>query len=419
MSIGGGIMVRRDRVRVAIWHNLPSGGGKRQLHSHVRGLLSRGHHVEAWCPDSADRAFLPLGELIREHVLPLAPKVRPRWYDSVRPLWQVSEMMEALDRHYRQCAAEIAQLGFDVLYANACMFLRTCGLPQYLKLPSALYLGEPYRWFYEAMPELPWIAPRPLTASLNGAWRFIYNHGLLSGMRSQALTERDQARSFDRVLVNSLFSRENVLRIYNLESRVCRLGIDTGQHRPTGAPKEDFLIGVGTVYYGKGIDRALRAIAALPPARRLPLVWIANAVNPEEMGRVAELAGALGVALDVRVRVSDEEVVSLMSRARAMVYAPRLEPFGLAPLEANACGTAVVGIAEGGVRESIRDGVNGILVESDEPAAWADALGRLLDPATSVELGARARQHVIDHWGLERATDNIDAALCDVAARRA
>ena len=59
-------------MRIAVWHNLPSGGGKRALHDHVRGLLGRGHTIEAWCPSTADPDYLPLSELIPEHVLPLA-----------------------------------------------------------------------------------------------------------------------------------------------------------------------------------------------------------------------------------------------------------------------------------------------------------------------------------------------------------
>jgi glycosyltransferase involved in cell wall biosynthesis len=59
-----------------------------------------------------------------------------------------------------------------------------------------------------------------------------------------------------------------------------------------------------------------------------------------------------------RWRFSDENIVELLNRAAVMVYSARLEPFGLAPLEANACATPVVAVAEGGVRESIRNGVN-------------------------------------------------------------
>src|SRR6476620_3082634 len=74
-------------MRIAIWYNLPSGGAKRALYRHVRGLLERGHEVEAWCPPSANRDFLPLADLIPEHVRPLDGAVdASRYAHSSRPL---------------------------------------------------------------------------------------------------------------------------------------------------------------------------------------------------------------------------------------------------------------------------------------------------------------------------------------------
>jgi len=57
------------------------------------------------------------------------------------------------------------------------------------------------------------------------------------------------------------------------------------------------------------------------------------------------------------------------------LYAPRLEPVRYAPLEANACELPVVGVAEGGLRETIVDGVNGLLV--DPPVALAEGIERI------------------------------------------
>src|SRR6476660_8489805 len=58
-------------MRIAIWHNLPSGGGKRALYNQIRGFLKRGHEVESWCPPTADQKYFPFGEIIPEHVMPL------------------------------------------------------------------------------------------------------------------------------------------------------------------------------------------------------------------------------------------------------------------------------------------------------------------------------------------------------------
>ena len=57
-------------MKIAVWHNLPSGGGKRSLYYHVKGLIERGHTVESWCPSTADRTYLPLDDLITEHIIP-------------------------------------------------------------------------------------------------------------------------------------------------------------------------------------------------------------------------------------------------------------------------------------------------------------------------------------------------------------
>lgn len=403
-------------MRIAIWHNLPSGGGKRQLYNHVKGLLERGHYVESWCPDSADQAFLPMSALIKENVRPLRKRAG-HYHDAVRPLKVVREIIAVLDEHCRACAHEINQQGFDLLYANACMYLRTSAIAQYVALPSAQYLGEPYRWFYEALPDLPWIAPMSLGFSPRGVMDFIANHLKLSGIRIQAHMEREYARRFDRILVNSLYSRESVLRAYNLEPLICPLGVDVEKYRSTGEAKEDFVLGVGTIYYGKGVDRAIRAVAELPAARRPRLVWIGN--GSWKLEELEQLAGSLGVAFEARQNIPDAEVISLMSRARAMVYPPRLEPFGLAPLEANACETVVAGIAEGGVRESIVDGVNGFLVPQDDPRLLAGAIQKILElPDGAAEMGRRARRHVVEHWSLERGTNQIDSILTAIASQR-
>ena len=58
-------------MKIAVWHNLPSGGGKRALYDHVSGLVARGHEVEVWAPPTAHREYLPLGRIVREHIVPL------------------------------------------------------------------------------------------------------------------------------------------------------------------------------------------------------------------------------------------------------------------------------------------------------------------------------------------------------------
>jgi glycosyltransferase involved in cell wall biosynthesis len=119
------------------------------------------------------------------------------------------------------------------------------------------------------------------------------------------------------------------------------------------------------------------------------------------------------------MRVSDDELRDTLSRALALVYAPRLEPFGLAPLEANACGLPAIAVAEGGVRETVEDGVNGILVEP-EPPAMARAIERLRDdPALAQRLGANAYQIVRERWSLPAAIDRLETRFAETIDQNA
>jgi glycosyltransferase involved in cell wall biosynthesis len=101
-----------------------------------------------------------------------------------------------------------------------------------------------------------------------------------------------------------------------------------------------------------------------------------------------------------------------------MVYTPRLEPFGLAAIDAAACGLPVVAVAEGGVRETVVDELTGFLVENDARAI-AVAVERILsDPELARRLGASARTNVEKHWTLSAATDRIEKALAAVAGAK-
>jgi glycosyltransferase involved in cell wall biosynthesis len=405
-------------MKIAVWHNLPSGGGKRQLYYHVKGLAERGHYLESWCPDTANQNFLPLGNIIKENIVPLEIKSnRGISYDILKNSDDMKYLIHMMDRHCQKCAEQINQRDFDILYANSCTFLRTSAISKYINLPSAIYLNEAYRWLYEALPELPWLAPHNLIHEketlINTIEHYLKKKNrLLDGLRIQAREELEYARNFDEILANSIFSRESILKAYNLESKVCYLGVDTEFYKPTGEEKENFVIGVGTIYHGKGIDRAIKALGTIESEKRPALIWIGNGAWADDLKRYKLLAQEFKVDFIPKINILDKEVISLLSRALVMIYTSRLEPFGLAPLEANACGTAVVGIAEGGVKETIKNGINGCLVNEDNPKELAELLLQFVSNSKmAVEWGKQSRKYVEKNWNLELCTANIENCL--------
>lgn len=403
-------------MKIAIWHNLPSGGGKRALFYHVRGLVERGHTVEVWCPPTADQTYLPLKPLVAEHIVPLDWEPRATRNPLAKPLasyHNVIGRMAAIDRHCRQCADAINRGGFDLLFANGCKFFHAAPIGRYVKLPSVLYLQEPYRPLYEALPQLPWLA----IPSAGRMWwrpgyvaRFLRDAIRVQALRIQAREELTSARAFTTILANSLFSRESILRAYGLAANVCYLGVDTSVFQNHAAAREAFVIGLGGFSQAKNIPFVIQALARTS-APRPKLVWVGNANNMAHLEAMQQLAATAGVDFEPLLNVSDQQLVDLLNRAMAMVYAPRLEPFGFAPLEANACGTPVIAVAEGGVRETVIDGVNGLLVDAT-PHAIARAIEYLRDnPDVAHELGAAGRRMVAQRWSLEAAIDRIEQQL--------
>jgi len=409
-------------MKIAVWHNLPSGGGKRALYYHVRGLVGRGHSVEAWCPPMSDRGYLPLNEFIEEHLVPL--DIKPGRLDGLRSRSEMlknelhSELLRevtALNEHCQRCAGEINRGGFDVLLANSSMILGAASIGRYVKTARALYLQEPNRGLYEASPAagLLWTAPpslsKPWMRPHYVAWSLLNEMGIRQ-LRILAREELTNARAFDQILVNSLFSRESVLRAYGLDSKVCYLGIDTelfvNQHRR----REDFVVSLGELASHKGTEFVIRSLATIS-TNRPRLVWIGNNSNKEYAENMKSLAESLGVNFEIRTSIVDSELIEVLNRAAVMAYAPRLEPFGFAPLEANACGLAVVGTAEGGLRETIRDGVNGLLVEHT-PEAMGKAIESLVnDRRYAEELGRNGCELVADRWSVQAAVARLENEL--------
>ena len=89
-------------------------------------------------------------------------------------------------------------------------------------------------------------------------------------------------------------------------------------------------------------------------------------------------------------------------RAAVVCVPSRREGYGMTAREAMAYGRPVVATAVGGLRDALRDGVDGLLVPPGDPAALRAAVERLLgDPTLRARLGAAARERARDAFSAE------------------
>lgn len=163
------------------------------------------------------------------------------------------------------------------------------------------------------------------------------------------------------------------------------------------------LCSVSRVHRFKGHDMVLHALATLPSAMRADFTYLVAGQGPALVDLQA-LANQLGVADQVRWLgfVSEEQLPSLYQAADLFVLTTRetptaqaVEGFGLVFLEAQACGTPVIGTRTGGIPDAVTHGDGGWLIEQDDIDALTENLCKLYaDPTAFAAMGKRARQRV-------------------------
>ena len=120
---------------------------------------------------------------------------------------------------------------------------------------------------------------------------------------------------------------------------------------------------------------------------------------------------ARDLAIDARVCFAgiDPEVQPWLSSTDVFVLPSRSEGMGRVLQEAMASGVAVVASRVGGIPELVQDGVTGLLVDPDDPAALAQAIGVLLDDdALRQKLADAGHRFVADSYSMPGLVSDIE-----------
>jgi glycosyltransferase involved in cell wall biosynthesis len=163
----------------------------------------------------------------------------------------------------------------------------------------------------------------------------------------------------------------------------------------------------------KGFDTMIEALPAIPNAEYV----IVGGPDPEqldadpEVKRLRALAAALGVRDRVRFTgaVARDDLPAVLRSADVVTCTPWYEPRGLVPLEAMACGVAVVASAVGSMLDMVVHDITGLLVPPRQPRAVAEAVSRVLrDSFLRRSLGLAGRDRACARYSWDRvATDTL------------
>ncbi|MEP6572458.1 MAG: N-acetyl-alpha-D-glucosaminyl L-malate synthase BshA [Gemmatimonadota bacterium] len=193
-----------------------------------------------------------------------------------------------------------------------------------------------------------------------------------------AITKFSIERS-DEVTAVSAFLKDETYRAFGCVScdlRVIPNFVNLQEYAPSASPERELapaghkiISHISNFREVKRVKDVVRVFARIRRAMPATLLMIGD--GPERVDAEKEAAD-LGVAEDVRFLGRLDRVASLLQATDLFLLPSQTESFGLAALEAMACGSPVVASRAGGLPEVIEDGVSGIL----EPVGSVEAMGR-------------------------------------------
>jgi glycosyltransferase involved in cell wall biosynthesis len=391
-------------MRIAVFHDLPSGGAKRATFEILKQLY-KNHHIDVFSLSSAEHEFCDLRPLAKAHtVYPYQPSpLFGQPFGRINQLQRYRDLAR-LEAVAKKIAGDIDKRGYDFCWVQPSMWTQAPQVLHHLHTPTIYHLHEPPRHLYDPVIPRPYHQKRRVSEWVNSI------DPLIKLYRAEVTrVDSINTKSADFILANSKFSASNIKEIYSREADVRYLGVDVDLFKPIeGMKKGNFVLSVGAIQPSKGFDFLIEALALIPVTMRPALKVIGNSSNQYEIAYLKKLAWQLEVELDLRTLVTEQELVDSYNQALLFVYAPVREPFGLTPVEAMSCGTAVVGIDEGGVRESVVHGETG-LTAPREAKKFAEAVESLLgDPKKTAFFEENGRQQAVQCWDSKKLTALVE-----------
>lgn len=253
---------------------------------------------------------------------------------------------------------------------------------------SILYLPEPgpiRLLIYLRL--LPIIKPKKLILTLHGS-----DINRLSAFPHRRILFARLINECHRVTVPSEYARQLLVGKFPIADT--KLLVTPGALRAnlnvhtksSNKPYDMFtIITVARIHPRKGQNVMLEAIGALDSniKRRISYRMIGPIIDQRYFNKLNDIIARHGINAEVSGEMNDDELAKMYQKAdlfamTSLPYRHSVEGFGLSYLEASANGIPILAHRTGGVEDAVRDGVNGLLTEPNDPAGLVAALRRLI-----------------------------------------
>lgn len=327
----------------------------------------------------------------REHLLPelLNKNIVNSWADRLPGLRRSFKKFFPL---YPFAFQSFRPVDADVVWISSSGFAKWIRVKETSK--TICYCHTPPRFF--------WNADGYVNAELGNSFAGRNAKVLLAFLRRWDFA---RAQRVDRFVANSRCVQERIWQYYGRASTVIHPPVNVNRFSASAKPENYYLILSRLIGY-KRIDIAIEAFNRL--GEQLVIVG-----DGPDRPRLQSLAGPKICFVGHK---TDAEVKAYLERCRALVF-PGLEDFGIAAVEAQACGRPVIAFGEGGALETIVLGETGLFFDTQT----VDSLGEAVRRSQTIEWSAELIRSNALRFGqevfLEKMRGVIRAAYREMPGR--
>lgn len=363
-------------MKIAFFHELPYGGARRAV-LEFGNELKKKHNVDLYYLDvkrekKAEKIFS------KSKFYKFTPK---DWKGNDWKMKMYKDTLELfrLYKIHKEIAQVIDEGGYDFAFVHGSKFTQAPFILKFLKTKSVYYCQEPLRMVYEDLFDIP----EDLSFG-----KKIYER---INRNNRRIIDKYNAKKANLLLANSKFTQRNIKKYLGFESKVSYMGIDPKIFYPEKIKKEFDILFVGSRDNVDGYSLLIDALRFMKNKSKVR--WL---LSEDEW-------------------IDDDSVMrKLYSSSKILTCLAYKEPFGLLPIEAQACGTVVVAVNEGGYLDTVNPD-SGVLVKRNSREI-AKALDKLLaNKERMKKLSKKSSEEVNKNWTWEiaskRLIENINSEI--------
>jgi glycosyltransferase involved in cell wall biosynthesis len=368
-------------MKIAVFHNLPPGGAKRVLFEQVKAL-SRNHELHFFKLSSTDESFLDIG--------PYCKKVFVYQFEigSNLPLFFARLQRDfqnflKLRWVHKKIAKEINSGGYDVALIHTDRFIEAPFLLRYLSIPNLYYDQEILAIVYAKEFEF-----KEKVGFLKTSYE------LLTRKIRKEIDEKNAQKAFN-TMTNSKFMRNHIKKVYEVDSKICYPGVNSGVFKKAGSKKPKVLF-IGSKKEVEGYDLVRKAVD------------VVNRKIKTELEVLGHTKGKMRI-------MSDQELAKKYSESIITLCANYVEAFGLKVIESMSCETPVIAANEVGYKETIINGKTGFLLKRDAKEFAEKIIYLIKHPEVVERMGKAGRQHVVKNFSWKKHVQILEQELQKLA----